>query len=76
MEEDFGGDGNESIHSAASKSVSIAAESKSSLREQMKEKDVLKDEIYDSIQEALLGTTVIEVPRVSREVISLYKNYY
>eukprot|EP01035_Chromulina_nebulosa_P021434 gene21434-27764_t len=69
MEEDFGADGNESIHSAASKSVSISAESKRSLREQMKEKDVLKDEIYDSIQEALLGTTVIEVPRVSRETI-------
>ena len=40
------------------------------MREKLKEKDVLKDEIYDSIQEALLGTTVLEVPRVSREVIA------
>lgn len=73
MEDDFGAaDGNDSIHSAGSKSFSIAAESKSSMRDQMKEKDVLKDEIYDSIQEALLGTTVIEVPRVSREVTSIF----
>jgi len=68
MEDDFGADGNDSVHSAGSKSISVA-ESKNSIREKFKEKDVLKDEIYDSIQEALLGTTILEVPRVSREVI-------
>lgn len=67
MEDDFGADGNDSVHSAGSKSISVA-ESKNSIREKFKEKDVLKDEIYDSIQEALLGTTILEVPRVSREV--------
>lgn len=44
---------------------------KKSLREKFKE-ELEKDVIYEDIQEALLGTTIIEVPRVSREVRTFY----